>query len=115
MRIAFLLTKAPISSRDPEMCLNLALSFLKKNSSVAIYLLTDGVLCARKGQNPEKGVEKLLKKALELGAEVYVRREDLLARGVSAEKMVEKVQNPEDFLGTMVYDVMEKSERVICL
>ena len=52
----FLINDAPYGSERPYNALRLALNLVKREqASVRVFLMGDGVLCARRGQKPPTG------------------------------------------------------------
>ena len=111
MRLTIILTRTPHASRTLETYVKLALLACSREHSVAVYLVGDGVYCARKGQNSANYLERLSK----FGGELFLRKEDIEARGLDVDKLIEEVEVPVDFYGKLVDDIMEKSDRVISL
>jgi len=78
---------------------------------VVIYLLGDGVYCAKKGQRGHLGSSMIT--ALSKGAEINVNLRDLLARAILPEDVVPGVKMLDDLEGSFIEDVMEKASRVV--
>jgi len=111
LRFLFVLHKSPCDSNTFKSFLKLALHAHSEGDAVAIHLLGDAVVLARKKSN----ISTIVKDAIESGCEIYVRGEDLAARGISASDLVDYAIVPPDFFDQMLTDIMEKSDRVICL
>ncbi len=79
-------------------------------TDVTLYLMGDGVLCARRSQKGyhSHGIEEALKN----GARVCACSRDLKARGISAEDRHAGIESPDDFESILIEDVMENAGRV---
>jgi sulfur relay protein TusB/DsrH len=109
MRVCLLLMKTPSSDEDAERMLGILRGAKAQGTEIAVYLLGDGVLCARKGQTGYVG--------LNLGnvperTTVRASTRDLRARGISDGDLEPGVEIIEDLEGVFIEDVMEKAERV---
>ena len=111
MRFLFVLYKSPSNLSGFESFVEIALLARSKGDEVGIYLLGDGVVLSRK----KSKASGILKDAIASGCEIYVRGEDLAARGISATELVDNAIVPSDFFDQMLDDIMERSDRVICL
>ena len=111
MRFLFVLHRSPSNLSGFETFVEAALLARLKGDAVGMYLLGDGVVLSRKKSN----VSGILKDVIASGCEIYVRREDLAARGISATELVDNAIVPPDFFDQMLDDIMERSDRVICL
>jgi sulfur relay protein TusB/DsrH len=78
---------------------------------VSIYLIGDGVLCAKKNQVGHVGAN--IKNALENDVKVFASSQDLLARGLSELQVEQGVSVVGDIESIFVDDVMEHAARVI--
>ena len=107
MRTCILLMRTPVSEEDAERLLGLA---KESAPDVGLYLLGDGVLCARKGQVGYLGSG--VKTALDSGAEVKASARDLRARGIKPEEIMKGVVQTDDLEGEFLKDAMERSGRV---
>ena len=67
----FIINDAPYGSERPYNALRLALSLVKKpETQVRVFLIGDGVLCARQGQKTPDGyynVERMIKALVQRG------------------------------------------------
>ena len=67
----FIINDAPYGSERPYNALRLALNLVKKpQAQVRVFLMGDGVLCARKGQKTPEGyynVERMIKSLVQRG------------------------------------------------
>jgi len=111
MRVVFILTKSPQNSGNTKICLKNALLARSQGYDIGIYLLGDAVFFAKNQQN----IANDLKKLLASGCKLFVRKEDLVARGLKEDSLIPDVSVPSDFYDLLITDIMEKSERVICL
>ncbi|MDD1768345.1 MAG: DsrE family protein [Methanomassiliicoccales archaeon] len=108
MRICILLMRTAFSEEDSERLFGLARC--EPGTEVAIYLIGDGVLCARKGQ---KGYHSdAIEEALRNGAKMRACLRDLRARGIPTEELVKGIEPVEDLEGMLIEDVMENAGRV---
>jgi sulfur relay protein TusB/DsrH len=83
----------------------------ERDDEVMVYLIGDGVLCAKKGQ---KGfVGENLKSALENGVTIKASENDLSARALSPDHVEPGVEIVGDIESELVVDVMENADRVI--
>jgi sulfur relay protein TusB/DsrH len=78
---------------------------------VTIYLIGDGVLCAKRNQTGHVGHH--VHNALSNGVQVVASRDDLLARGLAETQVEQGVEMVDDIEGMIVTDVMEHADRVI--
>jgi len=67
----FIINDAPYGNERPYNALRLALNLVKKpDAQVRVFLLGDGVMCARKGQNTPNGyynIERMIKSLAQRG------------------------------------------------
>ena len=110
-RICLLIMKPPHSDESAERMCGISQRAKERGMDVIVYLLGDGVLCAKKGQKGYVG--KNLKKALENGVEIKASERDLSARAIKGDQVEPGVEIVEDLEGTFVEDVMENADRVI--
>jgi len=109
MRLILILTRSPSNSLILDT-LKLASLATSSNHKVGLYLIGDAVLCAKKGQ----GIAEDLGRLILYGGEVFVRNEDLDARGLVKNDLIPGAKILLDVFECLVDDVMEKSQRVIC-
>lgn len=109
--IIFVLTKAPYGKSESEEAMHLVLEGLKKGDTISIYLLSDAVLLAKNGQRGRAG--KAIEEVISHGAKVYASRAELLSRGVSESGIIPGVVLPEDLLGALVEDAMERADSTL--
>jgi tRNA 2-thiouridine synthesizing protein B len=105
MRIGFIVTKTPA-----ENGFNTFIEFLKiylGKDDIYVYLIGDGVYCARKGHHQSAKIHKIIE-----NGQLYALAEDLLARGISP---------PQTFPGTkilpgypeLVMAIMEEMDQIL--
>ncbi|MBS7643801.1 DsrE family protein [Candidatus Bathyarchaeota archaeon] len=109
MRLTLILTKPP-SSSILNTCMKLALLAMSNNHEIGLYLIGDGVFCAKAGQIMAEDLGRLILH----GGEVFVCKEDLEARGLVKNDLIKGATILSDIFECLVDDVMEKSQRVIC-
>lgn len=110
-RLCLLIMKPPHNDDDTDRMCGLLSSAKECGWDVAIYLLGDGVYCAKKGQRGNLG--KSMMTALSKGAEINVNLKDMLARAIPTEDVVPGVKVLDDLESAFVDDVMEKASRVV--
>jgi sulfur relay protein TusB/DsrH len=106
-----LITKPPHSDENAERMCGLSQQATKKRMAVVLYLLGDGVLCAKKDQKGYVG--KNIKSALEQGISIRANKKDLFARAIPDEQVEPGIEIIDDLEGVFVEDVMENADRVI--
>ncbi|MEM2873697.1 MAG: DsrH/TusB family sulfur metabolism protein [Nitrososphaerales archaeon] len=106
-RICLLLMRLPRSDEEAERMYGMAHHAKEQGMDVEIYLLGDGVFCAKKGQKQN------IRTALEKGIFVRASAKDLRARAISKEQVEPRVEIIEDLESIFVEDIMEKADRVI--
>ena len=84
---------------------------IMRKDEVVVYLMGDGVLCAKKGQKGYVG--KNLKMALENGVLIKASENDLSARAITSDHVEPGLEIVEDIEDEFVDDVMEHADRVI--
>ena len=110
-RICMLITRPPHSDEAAERMCGLSRRAAEREMEVAVYLMGDGVLCAKAGQKGHVGEN--VKLALQRGVEVRASRGDLRARAINDEQVEKGVEIVEDLAGAFVEDAMERAERVV--
>lgn len=109
--LCMLITKPPHSDEGAERMCGISNAARDRGMGVAVYLIGDGVLCAKRHQHGYVGAH--IKRALERSMSVYASAQDLRARGI-AETQVEKgIVITEDIEGRFLKDAMERASRVI--
>ena len=111
IKICLLIMKPPHSDESAERMCGIAKRARDRNDDVAVYLMGDGVLCAKKGQKGYVG--KNLKMALENGVRIKASGNDLAARAIDLEHVEPGVKVIEDIEGEFIDDVMENADQVI--
>jgi len=109
-RLCMLVMKPPHSDEDARRMCGLLSSARAKGMGVGVYLLGDGVYCAKKGHRGLVG--ESLRSALSKGAEINASKKDLLSRAMGEADVEPGVKVLEDLESTFVEDMMERSERV---
>ena len=109
MHVGFILTKTP-----SEEGFNTFLKFLKiylGNTDVSIYLIGNGVYCFRSGNYMSEIITGMLNDPNN-AINVYVCGDDLKARGLNVEVLV---NNVEQFItyDELVRDIMENIDQVL--
>lgn len=105
MHIGFILTKTPA-----EEGFNTFLEFVSLylgKERISIYLLGNGVFCARKGHSKQDEIENLIG-----CAKIYANSSDLMARGISEENLIEGIKSISGYDG-LVVDIMENFDQVL--
>ena len=110
-RICLLITKPPHSDENAERMCGLSKTANESGMEVAVYLLGDGVLCAKKNQKGYIGQQ--IKNAIETGVTVRASLDDLEARAIPKEQVEAGIEVVENFEETFIVDVMENADRVI--
>ena len=105
MRIGFILTKTP---SEESFC-----TFMKfigvyiGKEDINVYLLANGVYCAKKRHMHSDLIWKLLK-----NCDIFAFLPDLKARGISENQLIEKIQLIENY-DTIIVDMMENMDQII--
>lgn len=102
-----MLMRTPLSEEDSDRLFSPA---KEEGNDLSLYLLGDGVLCARRGQMGYHGAG--VREAILRGARVKASARDLRARGVSREELMDGVVPTEDLEGELVEEVMNEAGRV---
>ena len=110
-RIVLLITKPPHSDEGAQRMCGISQRAKERGMDVAIYMLGDGVLCAKKGQKGYIG--KNMKLALKNNVAISVNSNDLKARAIPPEQVESRVNIIEDLEEKFVDDIMESADRVI--
>jgi sulfur relay protein TusB/DsrH len=101
--------RTPSSEEDSERLFCLTREDVGQD--IAIYLLGDAVLCARKGQSGHHGTG--VRETLRKGAQLRACARDLRARGIRPEDVESGIEVVEDLEGVLIEDVMEHEGRVV--
>ena len=107
MRTCILLMRSPGTKEDGERLLGIA---AEAGPDVTIFLLGDGVLCARRGLVGDLG--PAIGDVLVKGGRISASGRDIRARGIDPSELLEGVAIDEDPEGAFLDEAMEKSERV---
>ncbi len=110
-KICLLIMKPPHSDESAERMCGIAQRARERKDEVVVYLMGDGVLCAKKGQKGYVG--KNLKMALENGVLIKASENDLSARAITSDHVEPGLEIVEDIEDEFVDDVMEHADRVI--
>lgn len=110
-KLCMLITKPPHSGEGAERMCGISTTAKKEGMAVTIYLIGDGVLCAKKNQTGHIGVN--IRTAIDNNVHVYASSMDLLARGLSGAHVEEGVEVVGDIEERYVVDVMEHATRVV--
>lgn len=104
MHIGFILTKTP-----SEQGFNAFLKFIDiyQSNQITIYLVGNGVYCARKNNTASERIKELLNDAL-----IYVNSDDLKARGIKTEQLMEGVLKVNNY-DKIVIDIMETFDQIL--
>jgi sulfur relay protein TusB/DsrH len=108
MKLGFILTKTPA-----EEGYNTFKKFLKMyidTDDVTIYLIGNGVYNFRKRHPPSNSLMELMNKS-KRSLKIYTCLDDLNARGINVETLVEGVV-PFETYDMMVVDIMENMDQV---
>ena len=105
MHVGFILTKSP-SEEGFATFFKFACLYLFKNQ-ISIYLVGNGVYCARKNHVASDKLKKLLQ-----GSKIYAKNNDLEARGIKEENLIEGII-PFCQYDQMVVDVMENFDQIL--
>ena len=110
-KLCLLITRPPHSDEGAERICGISRRAKERGMDVTVYMMGDGVLCAKKGQKGYVG--RNMKTALENGVKIKASSRDLLARAIPPEYVEPGVEVTEDIEDIFVEDVMENAERVI--
>jgi len=108
MHIGFILTKTP-----SEEGYNTFIKFLKlyiDTDDISIYLIGNGVYNFRVRNNPSKDLMEIINRS-KRSLKIYSCRDDLNARGIKVETLLEGVVPFENY-DIMVVDIMENMDQV---
>ena len=113
IHLGVLLTRGPLRGEGAEHALGLALEALGRGDQADLFLLSDGVWLAKKGQ--ENGLAPKLEEFLKRGGEVLVSGEHLEAAGLSPERLFPGVRVLPDPYDRLVDLAMEAWDKVVVL
>lgn len=109
--VCLLITKPPHSDEGSERMCGIAHRAKEKGNDVTVFLLGDGVYCAKKGQKGRFGQN--LQSALDAGITIKASKRDLEARAMPDGMVNEAVVVVEDLEKEFIIDTMENAKRVI--
>lgn len=110
-KVCLMITKPPHSEEETERFYGLVERAYERNMDVTVYLLGDGILCVKKGQQGIIG--RNIRSALEHGVVIKASAKDLRARAFSEEQVETGVEIIEELEEQFVVDIMENADRVI--
>jgi tRNA 2-thiouridine synthesizing protein B len=105
MRIGFIVTKTPAESGFKTFIQFLKLYLGKKD--VYVYLIGDGVYCARKGHQQSQKIHKIIE-----NGQLYVLSEDLQARGIHPDQTFAGTKIMSDYQ-ELVMVIMEELDQIL--
>lgn len=109
--LGVILTKGPYGGEDAENALDVALEAQEMGDPVGLFLLSDGVWAAKKGQ--QGPLAQKLGDFLARGGEVTVSGEHLEAAGLTPDRLVPKAIIAPDPYDRLVDLVMDRWEKVV--
>lgn len=110
-RVVLLITKPPHSDEGAERMCGISKRAKELDMDVAVYMIGDGVLCAKKNQMGYIG--KNMEIALENGVSIIASGKDLKARAIPNEQVNPGVIIEDKIEDIFVNDIMENVDRVI--
>jgi len=110
-KICVLITKPPHSDEGAERMCGISKRARERGMEVAVYLIGDGVLCAKKNQMGHVGQN--IKTALANNIAVHAGANDLMARGLSEKQIEQGVEIIRDVEGVFIEDIMESANKVV--
>jgi tRNA 2-thiouridine synthesizing protein B len=105
MQIGIILTKTPA-----EVGFNTFLKFASLyagKEELSIYFIGNGVFSARKGHLKEDEIKKLLE-----NSSIYAYLDDLKARGIGEEDLIDGIKIFESY-DDLVVDIMENEDQIL--
>ena len=109
-RIGIILTKAH-GDEDSMHALSIANGALAGGDKADVFLISDGVLIAKKGQKPDT-VEKLLTNVIAKGGEIFASEAHLKAFGLK-DKIISGIKVSDKPYDDLVDLIMEKWDKVV--
>ena len=106
-----LITKPPHSDERAEHICGISKRAREREMDVTVYLLGDGVLCAKKDQKGYVG--QSMKLALQTGVKLKASAKDLRARAIPPDQVESGIDVIEDLEGEFVDNIMENADRVV--
>ena len=111
--IGFVITKSPFESKRVEGALKMAKDAIAQGHSVGIFLISDGVFLAKRGQKNK--VADLFNSVLSSSEIVIASQDHLVAAGISKDEMLEHIEISENIYDDLVEQVMERWGRVVSI
>lgn len=105
MHIGLILTKTP-AEEGFQTFIQFANLYQGKDK-VTIYMIGNGVFCARKGHLNEDKILNLLENSL-----IYANLNDLNARGIKEDDLMDGIKIIQGYDG-LVVDIMEKFDQIL--
>lgn len=105
MQIGIILTKTP-AEQGFSTFLKFAGAYASKED-ISIYFVGNGVFSARNGHLKESEIKKLLK-----NSSIYAYSDDLKARGITEEDLIEGIELFDSY-DKLVVDIMENKDQVL--
>ncbi len=102
--LLLVLSKDPYTTEIPDLVLDIGLNAKEKGNEVALYLVEDGVTCARNGEFGKK-----LTASERKGIKIYADDKAVLSRSLTG-KMVNSDEIKE--IGTLLDFIMDDYEKV---
>ncbi|AXV37629.1 MAG: sulfurtransferase complex subunit TusB [Methanobacteriaceae archaeon] len=105
MRIGFILTKTP---SEEGFCT--FIKFIKvyiDKEDINVYLLTNGVYCAKRKHLHSDLIQKLLK-----NCRIFAYLPDLTARGISENQLINGIQVIDSY-DEIIVDIMEEMDQIL--
>jgi len=87
------------------------LKILEHAEKVWLYACGDGVYSIINASPLSNTIRIIIRKE----GFVYASREDMEARGITIDLIIEGVRIPKDFYDQLVTDIMERADRIICI
>jgi tRNA 2-thiouridine synthesizing protein B len=105
MHIGLILTKTP-AEEGFQTFIQFA-NMYQGNDEVTIYMVGNGVFSARKGHLNEDLISNLLENSI-----IYANSDDLKARGIKEEDLIEGINSIEGY-DNLVVNIMEKFDQIL--
>jgi len=107
----FLITALATSAKDPGQILRSAIKKREEGAKVEIFLMGDGVYLIKKGQSAP--ASEALAKAHELGCEILVSLDHILAAGIPEDELPDGVKVVKNPCRQIAWKSMEEWDRII--
>ncbi len=111
--ITFILNEAPYGSENSYNALRLALSLVKQNQSIQVFLMADAVFCSLRNQNTPAGyynIGRMIKGLIKRNVRVHTCGTCTDARGISEDQFIDGVIKSD--LNTLTQWVMSSSQTI---